>query len=318
MKKWKRALTGIAIAAVMCVGVGVAAGCGDNEDNKEHKEHTWATEWSKDETKHWKETTCPEHDPEKKDEGTHVDTDGDGKCDVCEYVMSTDTGDEGTEDNPYSLEEGSIKLKIPANGSVYYAAYTLGVAKIYTLISDSNKVSLSVYNSLNSQDAEVYESDSDGFYCEAEVPSMSYYVFAFSTKDGAAAEYSVSVSVSDVQSDGGEEGSSENPYIINDFKEYSAEVKVVNGMFGPDLVPAHFRYTASSAITLYFAVGENTTLNVQYVNAAGGSIYKTLDELADGLELEAGTVITIEVSTANGTAGSVSFEISDSPIATLF
>ena len=48
-------------------------------------EHTWATTWSSDDNKHWHAATCEGHTSEKKDEANHVDTDNDGKCDVCEH-----------------------------------------------------------------------------------------------------------------------------------------------------------------------------------------------------------------------------------------
>ena len=49
------------------------------------KPHSYSTEWSTDETKHWhKCTECGA----KKDEAEHTDADKDHKCDVCEKVLS--------------------------------------------------------------------------------------------------------------------------------------------------------------------------------------------------------------------------------------
>ena len=140
MKKWKKALSAFAVAAVMSVGMAATAGCGDDdvtphehtyktewtqgekthwhESSCEHTglksgeanhadtdndgkcdacgytmtvehEHTWATVWSTSETKHWHAATCEGHTDQKKDEGDHVDTNSDGKCDTCEYVISS-------------------------------------------------------------------------------------------------------------------------------------------------------------------------------------------------------------------------------------
>ena len=49
------------------------------------KEHSYSTEWSKDEASHWHECTeCGA----KTDEAEHTDTDKNHKCDVCEKVLS--------------------------------------------------------------------------------------------------------------------------------------------------------------------------------------------------------------------------------------
>ena len=48
-------------------------------------EHTYSTEWSKNETEHWHAATC-EHTSEKKDVAAHVyDDDNDASCNVCGY-----------------------------------------------------------------------------------------------------------------------------------------------------------------------------------------------------------------------------------------
>ena len=86
MKKWKKALSAIVVAAVMGFGM-ASAGCGGKKD---HTEHTWSG-WKTTTEGHYKETTCKEHDPIKGSEGKHVDSDGNGKCDVCEYTMTPAT-----------------------------------------------------------------------------------------------------------------------------------------------------------------------------------------------------------------------------------
>ena len=48
-------------------------------------EHTYSTEWSKNETEHWHAATC-KHTSEKKDVAAHVyDDDNDASCNVCGY-----------------------------------------------------------------------------------------------------------------------------------------------------------------------------------------------------------------------------------------
>lgn len=51
-------------------------------------EHTFATGWTADATGHWHGATC-EHTTEKADFAQHNDTDGNGKCDACLYILFT-------------------------------------------------------------------------------------------------------------------------------------------------------------------------------------------------------------------------------------
>ena len=50
--------------------------------------HNIGTTWTTNETHHWHDADCgnEEHDTDK---GAHVDSNNDGKCDTCEYTMST-------------------------------------------------------------------------------------------------------------------------------------------------------------------------------------------------------------------------------------
>lgn len=50
-------------------------------------EHTYSNSWSKDSSGHWYAATC-EHTSEKSAFAAHTDTNKDGKCDVCGYVIS--------------------------------------------------------------------------------------------------------------------------------------------------------------------------------------------------------------------------------------
>ncbi len=52
---------------------------------KDYEEHTWATEWSSDEDNHWYAATCGCE--VTKSLAAHDDTEFDGVCDVCAYVI---------------------------------------------------------------------------------------------------------------------------------------------------------------------------------------------------------------------------------------
>lgn len=47
--------------------------------------HTYAQEWSTDNDFHWNDVTCG-HTVEVGNKGVHADTDGDGRCDTCDFV----------------------------------------------------------------------------------------------------------------------------------------------------------------------------------------------------------------------------------------
>ncbi len=60
---------------------GACDACGDNGGH----EHTYAEDWTSDENNHWHAPTCG-HQVPGSDKAAHVDTDADGKCDVCAFV----------------------------------------------------------------------------------------------------------------------------------------------------------------------------------------------------------------------------------------
>lgn len=75
MKKLKVVI----LSALVMTGL---AGCGEKEVPAH--EHSFASEWSSNETQHWHAATC-EHTEEKSDVGNHTDLNHDGKCDVCSH-----------------------------------------------------------------------------------------------------------------------------------------------------------------------------------------------------------------------------------------
>lgn len=87
MKRQHKKLLTMAVGVLcsMCISLQLAA-C---QPRSKHT-HTWSDSWSTNETHHWKNPTCNDT-TEKKDEGTHVDSNNDGKCDVCNYTMHTHT-----------------------------------------------------------------------------------------------------------------------------------------------------------------------------------------------------------------------------------
>ena len=66
---------------------GLLASCGNQPgpDPEPPHTHTFATEWTNDSNQHWHAATCG-HDVKSNLEA-HNDTNGDGKCDVCNYIM---------------------------------------------------------------------------------------------------------------------------------------------------------------------------------------------------------------------------------------
>lgn len=68
------------------------AGCGGDKggenptETTKHK-HTYATEWSYDETNHWYQANC-EHSTLQANAGEHVDENLDGNCDICAYAFA--------------------------------------------------------------------------------------------------------------------------------------------------------------------------------------------------------------------------------------
>ena len=70
---------GIFLAMSMVFVASTLASCGHT--------HTFDSNWSSDETLHWKAATCEGHTDEKTSIGVHIDEVFDGVCDVCEYVI---------------------------------------------------------------------------------------------------------------------------------------------------------------------------------------------------------------------------------------
>ena len=111
-------------------------------------EHTFAADWSSDESKHWKAATCT-HADQKSGEGFHADDDKNYKCDVCgahSHILNTATGYcDGCNTQITEIDTsvmGSLLNAIIASsnkvvsGSVDYDAIFRGLESNYTLSSD--------------------------------------------------------------------------------------------------------------------------------------------------------------------------------------
>lgn len=86
MKKLTKLLSVFLIAGAVGTGAAGIAACSPKQPETPH-EHTAATEWQSDANGHWK--NCTANDGAKLEEGAHADGNNDGKCDTCQYQMTT-------------------------------------------------------------------------------------------------------------------------------------------------------------------------------------------------------------------------------------
>ena len=183
-------------------------------------EHTFAEEWSSDETKHWHAASCT-HTTEKSDEALHADDDKNGECDVCSAHVHTldDTGYcTGCNQQIEELNKNDISIVLAAiiaaynkvvSGSVDYTnvivggsnitlshkfEYTLATDGIYSKRTDSTSVT-EIWSRLNGETVESVLVESNGdTVLNAEPNAASEdnligYYFAVSTlSDGYGAE----------------------------------------------------------------------------------------------------------------------------------
>ena len=221
----------------------------------------------------------------------------------CGFYQEAHVAD-GTEYDPFPLEIGdNVTITVPDSGSVYYFVATDDTMS-YIIMSDDTNIKLAVYNMfMGPMNADVMESDDSGFYYETTVEGR--YIFQFSTKNGVPGSYSVRI-MAEVIGGGDEEGTEDNPKEISYMGEYYDEVEAYGAVW--------YAYEVTSATKLYFAVDSNTTITVSYTNSQGETLTFEYSELADGLEVEAGVVVKVMVSTKNDAAGEVCFTIDTKPI----
>lgn len=82
MKKWNKVLSVFLIAIVISCGVALVAGCDSCVEDLH--EHTYSSVWSKDKIGHWHDYSCGHG---RSETFPHSDKDGDGICDVCEWII---------------------------------------------------------------------------------------------------------------------------------------------------------------------------------------------------------------------------------------
>ena len=90
-----------ALLLVACVSLLALASCGGegggettndgggNDITNDECKHTFSEAWSSNDTQHWHQATC-EHGEVKDSLANHIDTNEDGKCDLCAYEVGHD------------------------------------------------------------------------------------------------------------------------------------------------------------------------------------------------------------------------------------
>ncbi|MGN0807099.1 MAG: pectinesterase family protein [Candidatus Coproplasma sp.] len=119
-KKLTKLLSVFLIAGA--VGTGVAGISACTNKTPEHT-HTADNVWHTDTNGHWHE--CTADDGAKLDEGTHVDANNDGKCDTCQYQMTTPaapaiTGVEASASTTQATVGDEITLTATVSGTGSY------------------------------------------------------------------------------------------------------------------------------------------------------------------------------------------------------
>ncbi len=169
MKMMKKYLA-IPLALLVCAPMALTA-CSDGDDSTPTHTHTYANEWSSDETNHWHAATC-EHADEKSDVAAHADQDNDGNCDVCNFTVNNgdnenpdDNGDNenntddrvykqftydptktdplGSAYNRYEGEEGEYLIELSAGKTNYYS-FSVNRTGTYALTTLEVKTGFSI------------------------------------------------------------------------------------------------------------------------------------------------------------------------------
>ncbi len=165
--------------------------CGYEKAPETH-EHTFSTDWSKDETNHWNAANCNDSDACATAIGnvaTHSYGE-DGKCTVCEYEKAPDEPAEGSAENP-------IALTVPGSVTVNYAAdadpiwYTFTAAETKTLGVTFSAGAVMGYG-VSTNESELGYTDEGDTYFEVELVAGTTYYINFSTADFSAAVIEVS------------------------------------------------------------------------------------------------------------------------------
>ena len=127
MKNTKRILS-LVLSVVLVFGALVAlTACGGSH------EHTFEEAWTTDATNHWHKATC-EHAEEQGDLGAHADADNNGACDVCNYTMRSNSGNNtpSTPSTPAGPKVVTYTVTVKnAAGEAVEGAYVKLIAKAH-------------------------------------------------------------------------------------------------------------------------------------------------------------------------------------------
>lgn len=206
----------------------------------------------------------------------------------------------GTEENPYLFDFGDNEITVPEGESVWYNLGARMPAN-YLLTSDSTNISVKWYKLGSESDVYTATSDENGFSLTIEATESQLYYLELSTKDGAAATFTLNVEIP------AEEGSDAKPIVIEALGTFNATTR----QDGVSAAPMYYTYTITDDATLYFSVGANTTLTVSWVEDGDIPMVKSVNELSGGLKLPVGVKLKIEVVTVDGTVGPIQFTISN-------
>lgn len=286
------------------------ASCGEQPH-----QHTFAAEWSTDSAQHWHAATC-EHTDQKSDLGAHVDSDGDKKCDVCQYNMGSQSKDKiknvsgGTAQEQKAIQTCASRSIVLLSGST-----TIAIGNVTDLLEDNGDYVLLTY----SQDITVsgtkynvqleWEMDTSSpyfsQYSEKGDDHHKLVIFKYPGKGGV--EGSIELKLKKISCGG---ASSVDTGVKYDFNIKAATLyhenvtiaqlnklkKLSSGEYGYDIVD----YESDPAHAYFIKNNEEVEGKYYYIGAVGKMIYYAPDGnwglLADGdqiMEVYAGSALDI-------------------------
>ncbi|MGN0812568.1 MAG: bacterial Ig-like domain-containing protein [Candidatus Coproplasma sp.] len=127
MKKFTKLLSVFLIAGAVGTGVAGVSACSNN--NPPEHTHTADTIWHTDANKHWHE--CTSGDGEKMNEADHADANSDGKCDVCDYQMTTPADGYVVEATTTGLQVEGVQTTYNLSTSLTSATVDISAIKVY-------------------------------------------------------------------------------------------------------------------------------------------------------------------------------------------
>ncbi|MCH5351335.1 MAG: hypothetical protein J1F39_05165 [Clostridiales bacterium] len=211
----------------------------------------------------------------------------------------------GTVDDPFPMTEGSHTVKVPTGGEVVYSAFLFGGVTC-EIKSTSTNVLLTVKTGFSSDDLQVLttvQSTPDGFSASFEPMERTPYYLVFSTVNGQAEDYVITVKLVGDDPD----GSLEKPFEIFELGTYYGYMEDY-----PDLDEVYHFYNITDETTLYFFNGSSATIvSVTYTDSSNATHTKSFDELANGLSVTDVSRIVVRVAI---TDSSYTFTVSTTPL----